>query len=127
MHQIVVTILCRLRPLFFPKGSAKWAFSGTGKSPCLGKSFYFYKISCVNRLFLGRGAKAPTPTLSALLRKQAVLLRADFVLTEDLKSPYYKTRNKIAQGTTKPLPVYFATKIALRKAILGLSKDEIGP
>ena len=31
--------------------------------------------------------KAPTPTLSAFLRKQPVLLRADFVLT-DPDNPY---------------------------------------
>ena len=33
------------------------------------------------------GEKAPTPTLSALVRK-TVLLRADFVLTKDLEWAY---------------------------------------
>ena len=36
----------------------------------------------------GRGEKAPTPTLSVLLRKRPVVLRADFVLTKDPKWPY---------------------------------------
>ena len=38
---------------------------------------------------LGRGEKAPTPKISALLRKRPVLLRAKFVLTKDRKRPYY--------------------------------------
>ena len=37
---------------------------------------------------IGRGEKAPTPTLSALLRKSPLLLRADFVLIKDPKWPY---------------------------------------
>ena len=37
---------------------------------------------------LGRGEKAPTPTLAILLRKQPALLRADFVVTKDPKWPY---------------------------------------
>ena len=37
---------------------------------------------------IGRGEEAPTPTLSVLLRKPPVLLRADFVLTKDPKWPY---------------------------------------
>ena len=36
-----------------------------------------------------RGEKTPTPKISALLRKQPVLLRANFVLTKDRKWPYY--------------------------------------
>ena len=36
-----------------------------------------------------RGEKTPTPKISALLRKQAVLLRTNFVLTKDRKRPYY--------------------------------------
>ena len=32
---------------------------------------------------IGRGEKAPTPKISALLRKRPVLLRANFVLTKD--------------------------------------------
>ena len=36
-----------------------------------------------------RGEKTPTPKISALLRKRPVLLRANFVLTEDRKRPYY--------------------------------------
>ena len=40
MHQIVVTVSCRLLPPF-PKGN--WPFSGTGKPPPLlcGKSYHF--------------------------------------------------------------------------------------
>ena len=37
---------------------------------------------------VGRGEKASTPTHSALLRKQPVSLRADFVLTKVLNWPY---------------------------------------
>ena len=36
-----------------------------------------------------RGEKTPTPKISALVRKQAVLLRGNFVLTKDRKRPYY--------------------------------------
>ena len=36
-----------------------------------------------------KGEKTPTPKISALLRKQPVLLRANFVLTKDRKLPYY--------------------------------------
>ena len=38
---------------------------------------------------LERGKKTPTPKISALLRKQPVLLRANFVLTKDRKWAYY--------------------------------------
>ena len=38
---------------------------------------------------VGRGEKAPIPTLSVLLKKRPVLLGADFVLTKDRKWPYY--------------------------------------
>ena len=41
------------------------------------------------RTLLGRGEKTPTPKISALLRKRAVLLRANFVLTKERKRPYY--------------------------------------
>ena len=37
----------------------------------------------VGTLRLERGEKTPTPKISALLRKQPVLLRANFVLTKD--------------------------------------------
>ena len=40
------------------------------------------------RALIGRGEKAPTPTRSVLLRKRPVILKADFVLTKDLKWPY---------------------------------------
>ena len=36
-----------------------------------------------------RGEKAPTPKISALLRKRPVVLKANFVLTKDRKRPYY--------------------------------------
>ena len=36
-----------------------------------------------------RGVKTPTLKISALLRKQPVLLRANFILTKDQKRPYY--------------------------------------
>ena len=52
MHRIVVTILCRLYPPF-PKGN--WPFSATGKPPFLWKSYYFYRISCMNPLFSPTG------------------------------------------------------------------------
>ena len=38
---------------------------------------------------LERGEKTPTPKISALLRKQPVLLRANFVLTKDRERPYH--------------------------------------
>ena len=37
---------------------------------------------------VGRGEKAPTPKISALLRKRPALLRANFVLTKDRKRPF---------------------------------------
>ena len=37
-----------------------------------------------------KGGKAPTPRISALLRKRPVLLRANFVLTKERKRPYYR-------------------------------------
>ena len=37
-----------------------------------------------------RGEKTLTPKISALLRKQPVLLRDNFVLTKDRKRPYYR-------------------------------------
>ena len=49
---------------------------------------------------LEEGKRPPTPTLSALVRKQPVLLRADFVLSKDPWLLYYKT----------PLLVFFAAK-----------------
>ena len=49
---------------------------------------------------------SPHPALSALVIKQPVLLRSDFVLT---KGPSFPTR---------PFPVYFYHKMALRKANL---------
>ena len=39
-------------------------------------------------LWVARVERAPTPTVSVLLRTRPVLLRVDFVLTKDLKSPY---------------------------------------
>ena len=63
---------------------------------------------------IGTGEKALTSTLSALLRKRPVLLRADFVLTKDPPPLYCKT---------PPCLVYH--KIALRKAILGPSKSAL--
>ena len=65
---------------------------------------------------LGRGEKARTPTLSALLRQWPVLLRADFVLTKDPRPLYYKT-----------LPVYLTTKLPFVRQFWVLSKDETGP
>ena len=63
-----------------------------------------------------RGEKAPTTTLSVLLRKRPVLLRADFVLTKDPKWPY--------EGQ-------FCGKVdreeSCSKAVGVLRKDEIGP
>ena len=56
----------------------------------------------------GREETAPTPTLSALLRKWPVLLRMDLVLTKDPRPVYYQTP-----------PCLFYHKLALRKAILG--------
>ena len=41
-------------------------------------------IECVER-----GAKTPTPKISALLRKRPVLIRTNFILTKDRKRPYY--------------------------------------
>ena len=62
------------------------------------------------RKIVGRGEEAPTPTLSILLRKPPVLLRADFVLTKDP-----------GRSTTRPLPVYLPEN-CLHKAILGPSQ-----
>ena len=66
---------------------------------------------------LGRGERAPTPTLSVFLRKRPVLLMGDFVLMEDPKWPYERQ---------------FCGKIdregsCCSKAAGVLSKDEIGP
>ena len=36
----------------------------------------------------GSGEKTPTATLSASLRRWSILLRGEFVLTQDLPSPY---------------------------------------
>ena len=44
------------------------------------------EYSCI----LKGGEKTPAPKISALLRKQPVLLRANFVLTKDRKRPYYR-------------------------------------
>ena len=46
MHQIVVTILCRL--------CTPWPFSGAGNPPLCGKSYYFYSSS-MNPLFSPTG------------------------------------------------------------------------
>ena len=64
----------------------------------------------------GRGEKAPTPTLSASVRKQLDLLRANPVL---LRAP--------GGFTTRHFPVYFTTKWPFIRPIEVLSKDEIGP
>ena len=52
------------------KTSQRWWFGGEGA-------------------ILERGEKTPIPKISALLRKQPVLLRAHFILTKDRKRPYY--------------------------------------
>ena len=48
-------------------------------------------LQCINvvAVLIERGEKTPTPKISALLRKQPALLRANFVLTKDRKRPYY--------------------------------------
>ena len=57
MHQIVVTVSCRLCPLF-PEG--EFAVFRYRKMPCFyGESYYFYRIFCMNPLF------SPTGTLGA--------------------------------------------------------------
>ena len=57
IHQIVVTVACRLCPLF-PEG--EFAVFRYKKTPCFyGKSYYFYRISCRNPLF------SPTGNLAA--------------------------------------------------------------
>ena len=49
IHQIVVTVSCRLCPPF-PEG--EFAVFRYRKTPCFyGESYYFYRISCVNSLF----------------------------------------------------------------------------
>ena len=53
MHQIVVTVSCRLCP---PFPGQELPFSGTGKMPCFyGKSYSFYRVSCMNPLFSPTG------------------------------------------------------------------------
>ena len=71
----------------------------------------------LNLPIFGREEKAPTPTLSALLRKWRVLRRADFALTKDPRPLYNKTP-----------PCLFQHKLALREmACWVVSKDEICP
>ena len=48
------------------------------------KEFVFKFVTKIER-----GEKTPTPKISALLRKQPVLPRANFVLAKDRKRPYY--------------------------------------
>ena len=64
---------------------------------------------------VGGGGKAPTPTLSILLRKWSVLLSADFVLTSDPRLLCYKT---------PPCPFYH--KLPFARPFWVLRKDEIG-
>ena len=53
MHQIVVSVSCRLCPLF-PEGD--FAVFWYRKTPCFyGESYYFYRISCMNPLFSPSG------------------------------------------------------------------------
>ena len=78
-----------------------FSFSGLFRSPF----GHFFWCFCH---FLEEGKRPPHPTLSVLLGKRPVLLRADFVLTKDPRPFYYKTP-----------PCLFYHKIALRKAILG--------
>ena len=40
--------LCVAFAPLFPKGN--WPFFGTGKTPFCGKSYYFYRVSCMNLL-----------------------------------------------------------------------------
>ena len=50
MHQIVVTVSCRLCPPF-PEG--EFAVFRYRKTPCFyGEPYYFYRISCMNSLFI---------------------------------------------------------------------------
>ena len=60
--------------------------------------------------------RSPHPTQSALLRKQRVLLREDFVLTQDPKSPYEEQLCEIIDREG-----------ACSKAAGVLSKAEISP
>ena len=53
MHQIVVTILCRLRPPFPLRGIGR--FPVPDKPPFLWESYYFCRISCMNPLFSPTG------------------------------------------------------------------------
>ena len=54
VHQVVVTILCRLCPPFSLRRTGP---SGAGKPPSFcGASHYFYRISCMNPLFSPLGS-----------------------------------------------------------------------
>ena len=55
----------------------------------VGGGFYLPFHYESERQIFERDEKTPTPKISALLRKRPVLLRANFVLTEDRKRPYY--------------------------------------
>ena len=69
----------------------------------------------IQNMFVGV-EKTPTPTLSALLRKWSVLLRADRVLTTDPRPLHDKTT-----------PCQFSHKIVLRKAALGPCSERNRP
>ena len=69
--------------------------------------------------------KAPTPTLSILLRKRPVLLRADVVLTKDAKWPYEgQFCGKIDRERSCSKASFVRTKSALSKMGRFPSKTE---
>ena len=77
---------------------------------------HIQESAALSALFSGhwrprRGEKAPTPTVSALLRKWPVLSRADFVLTKDPR-----------RFTTRPPPVYLNTQLPFVRPFTILSK-----
>ena len=80
----------------------------------------WFEFTCLElnlRLVIGRGEKAPTPTLSALLRHWPVVQRE--AISSLLRTP--------SRFTIRPLPVYYATKFAFVSPFWVLSKDEICP
>ena len=77
MHQIVGTILCRLRP---PVSLRELALFRYQKTPLLcGKSHYFHRISCMNALLPPPGNKGPNVTRNGGPQIGACLIRADIL------------------------------------------------
>ena len=68
---------------------------------------------------VGRRDKAPTSTLSALLRKRPVLLTADFVLTSDPRLVYYKTRPCLSTAKLPFVTIGFGTSLAFYRGQTG--------